>query len=349
MRGLLLVTASMLVLGAGCASAVFPSMENATTENTVSRNATVELPIQGYVERRTAKDFGEYISDRFVGYHVGDDIEYEDVTEEVPVVAISDGAVERVQFVSGYGGFVLIKHSDARAIYGHLDLGSVTLKPGDAVTKGQFIGNLGADRSQETDGERKHLHFGLYTGDPLRVNGYEQTVDAVHTWINPTEYFESHGLELREPRRRFTLADIGGNVFNIEFMIPEGMEVEYVPSIQALNIFTFEGEGTARERSQMFIRYFDASDFQTLSTVTVHSTENLTVGDGYTARRYDIEKRANVADFAEQPDWRNERHVVTDVRGEEGRTRYYVIAANPALDQKIYEAVLDSLVINVDE
>ncbi len=341
------MTASMLVLGAGCASVALPAMN--TTSEPVEKNVQVELPIQGYEERRTAKDFGEYISDRFVGYHMGDDIEYEDVAEDVPVVSIADGTVERVEFVSGYGGFVLIKHSDVRAIYGHLDLSSITLTPGDTIVKGQFIGHLGDDRSQETDGERKHLHFGLYTGDPIRVNGYEQTVDAVHTWLNPTEYFESHGWELREPRRRFTKADIGGNVFNIEFMIPEGMEVEYVPSIQALNIFTFEGEGTARERSQMFIRYFDASDFQTLSTVTVHSTEDVTVAKKYEARQYDIEKRSTVADFADQPAWRNERHIVTDVRAKEGLTRYYVIAANPALDKKIYEAVLDSLVINVEK
>ena len=344
MRWLFIVSLSLTLIGAGCTSTPLSSNSEADLSN-----ATVEVPIAGYNERRTLKIFGEYISDRFVGYHVGDDVEYEDVTEEVPVVAIADGTVERVEFVSGYGGFVLIKHNDVRAIYGHLDLGSVSLKPGDTVAKGQFIGNLGDDRTQETDGERKHLHFGLYSLDqPVKINGYEPSPAAVANWINPTNYFADRGLNMITPSRQYAAPDIGSNVFAIQFTVPEGMEVEYIPSIEALNVFTLAGEGTARDRSQIFIRYFDASEFQTLRTVTIHSTEDLTVADNYTAKRYDIEKKANVANFADQPAWRNARHIVTDVRAEEGLTRYYVIAKNPELDDNLYEQVLDSLVILTD-
>ncbi len=341
----LLAIVSLLALGAGCAPSALPKTSNNGVTNVTP---SVTLPIDDYVERRTVKSFGEYISDRFVGYHVGDDVEYEDVGEEVPVVAISDGTVERAEFVSGYGGFVLIDHGDVNALYGHLDLGSVTLEPGDTVIKGQMIGNLGDDRSPETDGERKHLHFGLYQGEPIKINGYERTAEEVSTWLNPTNYFAEHEVSMLTSPRRFDASERGANVFAIQFIIPENMEVEYVPSIEALNIFSLEGEGTARERSQIFIRYFDASEFLTLRTVTIHATADLTIANSYTAKRYDIEKKANVADFADQPEWRNGRHIVTDVRAEEGPTRYYVIAANPEFDEKIYEEVLNSLVILAD-
>jgi hypothetical protein len=62
--------------------------------------------------------------------------------------------------------------------------------------------------------------------------------------------------------------------------------------------------------------------------------------ENYIARRYDIEKNAGVADFADQPSWRNERHVVTDFRAGDGYTRYFVVAANPDLDPKVYETFL---------
>ena len=92
------------------------------------------------------------------------------------------------------------------------------------------------------------------------------------------------------------------------------------------------------------MRYFDAEKFLTLSTVAIHAATDVTVGQGrYTARRYDIEKKPGVPDFADQPSWRNKRHVVTDFRDKEGFTRYFVVAARPDLNQKTYERVLSSV------
>ncbi|MEK7105511.1 MAG: hypothetical protein AAB865_02415 [Patescibacteria group bacterium] len=146
--------------------------------------------------------------------------------------------------------------------------------------------------------------------------------------------------------RMFTSVDLGSDVFNLEFTIPANMDVEYIPSLEALNIFSLDGDGSTRDRSMIFIRYFDASQFLTLSSVNVYETVETTVGrEGYTARRYDIEKKSNVPDFVDQPDWRNLRHYVTDFRGSDGHTRYFVVAANPALDPAVYEAVLASMKI----
>ncbi|MDP3985890.1 MAG: hypothetical protein Q8P77_00445, partial [Candidatus Veblenbacteria bacterium] len=185
------------------------------------------------------------------------------------------------------------------------------------------------------------LHFALYKGDELRLNGYEKDAAKVRDWINPTDFFEEHSAGLEDYSRAYVLADLGSNVFPIRFAVPGGMEVEYVPQIQALNVFTLVGEGTARERSQIFIRYFDAVDFQTLSTVTIHSQDDMNVGEGnYPARRYDIEKKPGVADFAYQPSWRNQRHTVTDFKTGPNYARFYVVAKNPTLPDNLYQAVL---------
>lgn len=340
--------------GEGNADAGSSPVTNATPPPMEALDPAVALPIADYASRRTLKAHGEYIRDRFSGYHLGDDIEYVDVEAAVPVQAIADGTVVRAARVSGYGGFVSIEHvldgKTVIAVYGHLDFGSVSRKAGEVVTKGQTIGNLGQGGTAETDGERKHLHFALYeptSSSDRRVNGYESAPAGLATWLNPTDFFNTYRQPVPTPSRTFDPAtDRGGDIFKLRFAIPAGMEVEYVPSLEALNVFTVAGRGTARERSQVFIRSFDASSFLTLSTVTLHSTETLTVGQGsYDARRYDIEKKAGVADFVDQPGWRNGRHIVTDFHDATGLDRYYVVAAHPDLDPAAYQSVLDSMVI----
>lgn len=311
--------------------------------------AEVVVPIAGYASRRSFKQFGEYIQDRFTGYHVADDVEFADVKERIPVVAIAMGTVRKIDTVSGYGGVVVIDHEvdgeKVNAIYGHLDIANSPLKEGSTVAVGDFIANLGEDKSPATDGERKHLHFAVYRGDELRLQGYEKTAEEVKNWINPHDFFKQHAVDLTDYSRAYLYTkDLGGDIYKLRFAIPGAWEVEYVPQIQALNLFTLSGEGTARERSQIFIRYFDASDFQTLSTVTIHAQEDLNVSENnYPARRYEIEKKPDVADFPYQPTWRNQRHSVTDFKTGPGYARFYVVAKNPALSDDLYEAVLQSI------
>ena len=68
------------------------------------KKAEIVLPIVGYGSRRTYKTYGEYIQDRFTGYHVGDDVEFADMKERIPVVAVAKGVVKKIGTVSGYGG-----------------------------------------------------------------------------------------------------------------------------------------------------------------------------------------------------------------------------------------------------
>lgn len=98
-----------------------------------------------------------------------------------PVVAVLDGLPEQVagQSPTGlpldqYGGNHVVQEiSDGRggsyyAFYAHLKTGSVKVKPGDHLTSGQVIANLG--NTGNTDAPHLHFHV-MSTPDPLHSNG----------------------------------------------------------------------------------------------------------------------------------------------------------------------------------
>lgn len=135
----------------------------------------------------------------------------------------------------------------------------------------------------------------------------------------------------------FSLDEFGLNPFDFEIQLPEPWSVEAVPEIEALSFVDAEGE------SQIFLRYFSASEFLTLSTVTIHEELELEVA-GRAARRYDIEKKDGVADFPYQPGWRNGRHWVTDIRSsEDSPALFYVFGQNPELSDERFFKILESV------
>ncbi|MGH7291933.1 MAG: M23 family metallopeptidase, partial [Myxococcota bacterium] len=98
-----------------------------------------------------------------------------------PVVAVLDGLPEQVAGknptglpLDQYGGNHVVQDiSDGQgghyyAFYAHLKTGSVTVKPGDQLTTGQVIANLG--NTGNTDAPHLHFHV-MSTPDPLRSNG----------------------------------------------------------------------------------------------------------------------------------------------------------------------------------
>lgn len=351
----------LFLLGAGCKNIPKQEIQSSTSSLPLvqkEQEADVVLPLDGNVAgyNPSYKRFGEYFKDRFTGYHVGEDAEIprEDLgpqeKQEVPVRAIAPGTVRLAKWVSGYGGVVVIAHDingeKVNALYGHLDIASVTHKVGESVQKGEFIGNLGEDKSVETDGERQHLHFSLYTGDKIQLNGYEKNAANLKNWINPHDFFVKHGIQSDDGWKTVLYNPSSINkIFPLNFDMPSDWDVEYIPSLQALNLYSVSGSGTARERSQIFIRYFDADKFLTLSTVDVLKTDDLTVGKNYGGKQYEIQKKSGVANFIDQPSWRNAKHIVTDFRDKEGMARYYVVAKNPTLDMETYARVLKSMEI----
>lgn len=346
----MLFMSGLMLFGAGCVDTLDQEIRDS--------KLPVMFPVENYTYRARYKRFGEFIDDRFRGYHVGDDLETKDAETDVAVYALADGRVTFADWVSGYGGVIVINHAAmcgdvsvddcerVSAVYGHLNAQTFQVSVGDEVQTLQTIGFLGAQGPQ-TDGERAHLHYALYKGEDVRLAGYVATTQALDDYINPLTFFLENDVMGYDKDMR-TLSRLtepsGRDTFPLDMEIPGVWDVEWVPSLEAWNLYDTRGAGTARERSQIFIRYFDASDFLTLSTVTIHSAMDTAIGDeNYVARRYDIEKKPDAAAFKDQPSWRNERHVVTDFRGEEGFTRYFVVAANPDLDANVYDRILQTM------
>ena len=172
-------------------------------EPTASPSPSVDAlqqPVAEFAARITKKPFGILITaqnspvqpERFEGYHTGADVEYDDITEDVPVKAITAGTVLQSHTASGYGGVIAIQHEingePVVAIYGHLDPKSL-VKTGTTLQAGQQIGILGDDKSSETDGERKHLHFALLPGTKVDLRGYVANKSDLSLWQNPLTLF----------------------------------------------------------------------------------------------------------------------------------------------------------------
>lgn len=158
-------------------------------------------PLTSFSSRITVRDFGQKISSDdtkklpcgfpFTGYHTGVDLEIFSSEQNIPVPvhALADGKVIIANNVKGYGGLIVLRHNTFTSLYGHLDLTSTQIKINDQVKKGQFLANLGAACSIQTDGERKHLHFAIHRGQEVDIRGYVSNLSEISAWIDPKEVF----------------------------------------------------------------------------------------------------------------------------------------------------------------
>ena len=169
-------------------------------------SATIEImpPIDRWSERVTKKPFGIYVSpknspvspEHFTGYHTGVDFEIfpDEQDKAVSIKAICSGELLLKESASGYGGVIVqgckLNGQDITVIYGHLKLSSVTTAVGQQLSAGDNIGILGKGYSQETDGERKHLHLGIHQGKTINIKGYVQNSEELAAWIDITEYLK---------------------------------------------------------------------------------------------------------------------------------------------------------------
>lgn len=158
-------------------------------------------PIANGDDRETPLHFGLYVTpdpannpidppERFTGYHAATDFEVSkrELKKRIPVYAVCAGTLHFSGFSEGYGGLVtqFCTHDgqDITVLYGHLAVGSL-LPTETLVSKGQQIGILGDDRSRDTDGSRKHLHFAILKGHVGKVLGYVQTPGELEEYIDP--------------------------------------------------------------------------------------------------------------------------------------------------------------------
>ncbi len=126
--------------------------------------------------------------------------------------------------------------------------------------------------------------------------------------------------------------------------IPADWKVEFVPGTSAINVYDPEvPKKSALEKSQIFIRYFEADRFLTLRTVDIFSREQTEVR-GHVAVRYEIAKKAGVPDFPGQPKWRSRRHRLIDIRFTKKRpSLFYVFAHTPDLHEQFFDSFISSI------
>lgn len=145
------------------------------------------------------KPFGIYITredspvqpERFAGYHTG--VDYEILSgeeeEDMPVFTICGGPLKLKRTASGYGG-VAVQECEREGgtvtvLYGHLRFASIEHAVGDYLSPGDQIGLLGTGFTEETDGERAHLHLSVHRGSSIELRGYVQNENELADWIDP--------------------------------------------------------------------------------------------------------------------------------------------------------------------
>lgn len=149
------------------------------------RHAPFDLPCEGYVRGLRGKgNFGVLVTaggSPFTGtYHLAEDVW---LPAGTAVRSVADGAVRYSDFSPTWtddrghvhwnlGNVIVIEHPLAPAedgldavcsLYVHLSADR-KVKAGDVVRRGQVIGSIGADRSEENGRYPVHLHFGLHRG-----------------------------------------------------------------------------------------------------------------------------------------------------------------------------------------
>ena len=168
-------------------------------ENLSSPANSFVAPLDKASDRITKKRFGDLIDpasspvrpEKFAGYHTGVDFEIfpEELSADVSVRAVCTGELVQKNTASGYGGLAVqacqLDGEPITVIYGHLKLSSITSQPGESISAGNAIGILGADKSIETSGERKHLHLGFHKGSAINIRGYVDTRAELGEWADP--------------------------------------------------------------------------------------------------------------------------------------------------------------------
>ncbi len=178
---------------------------NASTTQSELKQA-ISLPMDNALERVTKKSFGIKISpqdspimpEKFSGYHTGVDFEVLSAEEnsKITIKAICDGKLLLKRQASGYGGVMVqscqLNGQAITVVYGHLSLASVSLAIGDSIKAGQTIALLGKGFSQETDGERKHLHLSIHLGSGINIRGYVDQVGELQSWLDPLTLLQNN-------------------------------------------------------------------------------------------------------------------------------------------------------------
>jgi len=209
MKKIIIIIITLLALGTAF---YFSTTKTPVTNITGQKNTTADVvtpasayyyPMTQFNQRIKIRSFGTVVKtgdekklvcgNIFNGIHTGVDLEIlsGEQDKEVPVFSIADGKIVQSSWVSGYGGLVVIDYflngASFTAYYGHLNINTVKYKTGDQVKAGAVVGYLGKACSQETDYERKHLHFALHKGSKVDLRGYVNIKPELANWVDPAQ------------------------------------------------------------------------------------------------------------------------------------------------------------------
>jgi murein DD-endopeptidase MepM/ murein hydrolase activator NlpD len=113
-------------------------------------------PAEGYL-------FSE-MGPRWDSYHNGIDISK---NGNIQIVAAADGVVSNSKILSSFGEMITIKHmingKQYETLYAHMRTGTRSVKEGDIVTEGQFLGWMGSTGNSTG----QHLHFEVHEGSNM--------------------------------------------------------------------------------------------------------------------------------------------------------------------------------------
>lgn len=132
---------------------------------------TLGYPVEGV----TGCDASDYPNYSGGGYHGGTDINSDvGASEGMNILAADGGTVKTVKNLDySYGSHVIIDHGNGyTTLYAHMQNGSIVVKEGDLVAKGQLIGKLGSTGNSSGP----HLHI------ELRINNNHKNT------LNPCNY-----------------------------------------------------------------------------------------------------------------------------------------------------------------
>lgn len=185
-------------------SVLSPANNSQIQDDLTKKESNLRPPMKRIDERVTKKPFGIFVSpqsspvqpEKFYGYHTAADFEIfsEEENWDILIKAICSGKLLVKKSASGYGGVIAqscdLNNEPITVIYGHLKLSSIGKKLGDDIVSGEELGVLGRGYSEETDGERKHLHLGIHRGEEINILGYVARENLLVNWIDPMLLFK---------------------------------------------------------------------------------------------------------------------------------------------------------------
>lgn len=176
-------TANAVDGGTSSGGAVVPAVQ---TVPSVAESSRVVFPLPEGTWVLTS-EFGPRV-DPITGeqkLHTGTDFA---ASEGTPILAAADGTVTVAEFSGGYGGLIVIEHTiDGKMVataYGHMWETGIHVTPGDRVSAGQHIGDVGSAGNSTGP----HLHFEVRPGG---TNG--EAIDPAG-WLN-----QHNAADLPEP------------------------------------------------------------------------------------------------------------------------------------------------------